>query len=381
MGLRLKLFYIFVGQNERMASSPTYLYGLAAMAYLTTCLVVAAVRWFHMCKPYDRNPHYYYPGRPFVTIAWLSAISLLPYVLHPESGDAWYLARFYFLPVTLYHFILLLFSYFGSVMEWKQWTKPTVIAGVPIALCLLATLGLALWPGEQIESRMATANFILYFIGLLVTAVCISSLSVVLVWANRFDPDEYSNPADFPVKTARRWIFLVLLNLVFCWTGAILNNPAVLAVIQLLIAVCCVLFVITALHPNRNRPIEEPKADLVADTTTQVYKRVLTKQKQAEILAAIITVVEEQEGYLEPHLTLQDVANRCGYNRTYIAGLVKSELGGFFTYVNQLRLNHADRLKAENPDIPVGEMIDASGFGSYTTYYKIRRQLQGADGD
>jgi AraC-like DNA-binding protein len=380
MNLRQNLFYIFVGQNIRMALSPTYLYGLAAMAYVTTCLVVAAVRWFHMCKPYDRNPRYYYPGRPFVTSAWLSSLTLLPYVLHPESGDAWYLARFYFLPVTLYHFILLLFSYFGSVMEWKQWTKPTVIAGVPVALGLLTALGLAIWPGEQIESRMEVANFILYFMGLMATAVCISSLAVVIVWANRFDPDDYSNPADFPVKTARRWSFLVILTLLLCWTGALLNNPTVLAVIQLLIAFCCVLFVITALHPNRNRPVEEEKTE-AADATTQVYKRVLSKQKQAEILAAIITVVEEQEGYLDPHLTLQDVANRCGYSRTYIAGLVKSELGGFFTYVNQLRLNHADRIKAEHPDISIGELVETSGFGSYATYYKIRRQLQRTDGE
>ena len=84
---------------------------------------------------------------------------------------------------------------------------------------------------------------------------------------------------------------------------------------------------------------------------------------------------------LDPHLTLQDVADRCGYSRTYIAGLVKNELGGFFSYVNRLRLAHADRLKAEKPNIPVGELTEASGFGSYATYYKIRRQLQKADGE
>lgn len=42
----------------RMVASPTYLYGLAAV-YVTTCLVVAAVRWFHMCRPYDHKPGYY----------------------------------------------------------------------------------------------------------------------------------------------------------------------------------------------------------------------------------------------------------------------------------------------------------------------------------
>ena len=31
--------------------SATYLLGLDAAVYVTTCLVCAAVRWFHMCRP------------------------------------------------------------------------------------------------------------------------------------------------------------------------------------------------------------------------------------------------------------------------------------------------------------------------------------------
>ena len=68
--------------------SATYLLGLAAAVYVTTCLVCAAVRWFHMCRPYNRDPRYYYPGRPFVTGAWLSSLCLLPYVLNPEHPDS-----------------------------------------------------------------------------------------------------------------------------------------------------------------------------------------------------------------------------------------------------------------------------------------------------
>lgn len=78
-----------------MASSPTYLFGLAAAVYVTVCLVCAAVRWFHMCAPYNRNPRYYYPGRPFVTAAWLSSLCLIPYVFHPESTDARFVVRLF----------------------------------------------------------------------------------------------------------------------------------------------------------------------------------------------------------------------------------------------------------------------------------------------
>lgn len=38
-----------------MVFSAIYFYSLAAALYINTCLVVAAVRWFHMCRPYNRG--------------------------------------------------------------------------------------------------------------------------------------------------------------------------------------------------------------------------------------------------------------------------------------------------------------------------------------
>ena len=88
-------------------------------------------------------------------------------------------------------------------------------------------------------------------------------------------------------------------------------------------------FVLTALHPNRNRPVEEEtSAGNVPDVAAPApARRPLPKKKQAEMLAAIREVVERQQVFLEPHLTLQDVADRCGYGRTYISTLIKEQMG------------------------------------------------------
>lgn len=351
-----------------MTPSSTYFLGLAAAVYVTTCLVVAAVRWFHMCQPYDRNPRYYYPGRPFVTGVWLSSLFLLPYIFNPASVDAWYVTRLYFLPATLFHFTLLLISYFGVVMGWKHWKRAVLLAGIPVSLAMVAAVVLAVIPGDQ---TMASAFTIaLYILGVLVTGLCIGSVVMVYRCAGLFDPDDFSNPKDFPVSQARRWLVMITPTLVLCWTGVLLNDPAVLAVIMIAIAVLCVVFVISVLHPNRNRPLEEPSEK--EEEATQVYHRSLPKKKQTEILSAIRTVVEEQQAFLDPHLILQDVASRCGYNRTYIAGLVKSELGGFATYVNRLRLMYVEDYQRQNPDATLGEAIDAAGFGSRSGYYDAK---------
>ena len=360
-----------------MTSSFSYFCGLAAAVYVTTCLMGAAVRWFHMCRPYNRNPRYYYPGRPFLTATWLSSLMLLPYVLCPDSPDAWFLVRFFFLPVVLYHFALLLFSYFGTVMEWKKWQGPVMIMGLPVVLGLVAAVVLSIWPGEQLDG-MLLPSVVLYVLGALITFFCLFSMGVVWIWARRFDPDDFSNPSDFPVTQARRWLLIIVVNMVLCWTGVMLNNPAVLAVIQVLIAVSCVVFVISALHPNRNRPLEGPAPETKSvNPSPAETHRPLPKRKQAEILSAIRAVVEDQQAFLDPHLTLQDVASRCGYSRTYISALVKEQLGGFVNYVNRFRLVYVDNYLKSNPDATLGEAIDAAGFGSRPTYYHMKERLQG----
>lgn len=76
-----------------MPISMSYYCGIAAAMFMSTGLTISAVRWFHLCRPYDRNPRYYYPGRPFVVGIYLNTLLLLPFILNPDSPDAWYLLR------------------------------------------------------------------------------------------------------------------------------------------------------------------------------------------------------------------------------------------------------------------------------------------------
>lgn len=341
------------------------------MVFITTGLVVAAVRWGHMCRPYDRNPGYYYPGRPFVVGIYLCALALLPYALQPDSQDAWHLVQLYFLPVTLYHFTIMLFAYFGNVMEWRKWRRPMLIIGLPVVLALLAALVLALIPGDQASRIFIVTKFLL---GGIMTAVCFISLWVVFKWARSFDPDDFSNPADFPVVFARRWLTMIIVNMALCWAGALAGSRALMAVIMLVFACSSVLFIITALHPHRSRPVEEETVS-ETETSAAIYNRNMPKKKHQEILSAIRTVVEQEESYLDPHLTLQDVADRSGYNRSYISGIIKAELGGFFTYVNRLRLAHVDAWLHQHPAGTIQEAIELSGFNSRQAYYAVKARL------
>ena len=278
----------------------------------------------------------------------------------------------------------MLLSYFGSVMQWKKWLRPIVLLGGPVALAMLAALVLAVWPGAQMDTVISNtaANGILYALGLLTTASCLFVLRLVLRHARLIDKDDYSNPEDFPVVAARRWMALVGINMVSYWTAALSDSRSVMAVVMLILSATAGLFLISILHPNRNRPMEEP-AEAIAlepeqpsEAEEQLYQRSLSLQRRLEILSAVTTVVEEREAFLEPHLTLQDVSERCGYNRSYVAGLIKSEMGGFFTYVNRLRVQHVEDYLRGNPSATVQEAAEESGFVSRKAYYAAKAKLQ-----
>ena len=72
---------------------------LAAFAYILSALFFAAVRWFHVCQPYQKQVDYYFPGRRVVVFFNLLTLITFPYVLWPSSPDAWLLVKSYF-PLT-----------------------------------------------------------------------------------------------------------------------------------------------------------------------------------------------------------------------------------------------------------------------------------------
>lgn len=366
-----------------MLNAPAYFYGIAAAVYLTTCLVVAAVRWFHVCRPYDEHPDYYFPGRPFFSGNFLSAVVILPYIINPESPDALYLMRVYFLPMTLYELTLMLFAYFGNVLHWNRWQLPTIVTGLPASLASAVALVLALIPGEQVVGCIAS-EYVLHLLSGFLTLVCFVSVYLVFRWARGFDDDEFSNPSDIPVLQARSWMFLLLAVVGLLWAGALTRDQLVLSVMMLIYSVIAVAFLLSVLHPKRTRPYQpaEPAGvdasapeETPAPEEEAAPRRNISPRKVQDMLAAINTVVVEQKAFLEPHLTIQDVADRCGYSRSYIASLMKSELGGFFNYVNRYRVRYLKRYLREYPGTTVQEAAEESGFSSRQAYYAIRKKL------
>ena len=88
--------------------------------------------------------------------------------------------------------------------------------------------------------------------------------------------------------------------------------------------------------------------------------------------------VEEEEHFLDSHLTLGDViASGCTYNRSYVSRVLNEEMGmSFAAYVNGLRLRRADDYRRSHPAATVADIIAHAGFDSPSNYYKAKRKYR-----
>lgn len=69
--------------------------------------------------------------------------------------------------------------------------------------------------------------------------------------------------------------------------------------------------------------------------------------------------------YLKPNLTIQDVAQAVGTNRTYISGHINQRYHlNFCTFVNHHRVDEAERILKQNPQSSMQQLADVCGFGS-----------------
>ena len=83
------------------------------------------------------------------------------------------------------------------------------------------------------------------------------------------------------------------------------------------------------------------------------------------LLEKILFFFDEERYFLKHELTIEDVAQKIGTNRTYVSKIINEYSGqNFCSFVNQYRVKEMMRLMESNNEIPLKELAETSGFGS-----------------
>lgn len=82
--------------------------------------------------------------------------------------------------------------------------------------------------------------------------------------------------------------------------------------------------------------------------------------------------------YLSPGLTIKDLAEEIGTNRTYLSAYINSTYNTTFrSWITSLRLEYAKQQLIESPEQKLSEIAEKSGFITLSTFMKIFKEKEG----
>lgn len=374
-----------------MYSFDDTMFSAAVAVYIAVSVCIGAIRWGHKCEPYARHADYYYPAWKAVVFCYMSDLLLVPIVFMPTDTDAILYLRMLLILASPFFCAVLIFSYFGRVLKVRWWRNPVYALYIPFTLMTVTALVLTLIPGTQLQGDFCLWFFsISGFLALVYLACFVLAVTMVARAMRRFQEENYSNPEDFPRNFAKGIIWVPIMHLIASWTGTFIGTRTSLSITMLILSVLGLIFIIGALGPHRTMDVERlesgelqieavpdlPEPQISEPKPESVVEETLSQDRKDDIAAIIRRHVEQEQAYLDSHLTLASLSRTCGVNRTYLSQVINERMGGFYVYINRCRLAHVARLKVQHPEASIEEIVTASGFGSRQSYYNVRRQLE-----
>ena len=362
-----------------------HLFAAGCLVFIVTGLVCGAVRWKHMCRPFNENAGYFYPARKIVTLFYCAIILEVPFLLAPEDDAVWNYIRIFGIIYYPVCFAVLFEKYFRAIKEDSSLWK-TYIA-VPAILTAAMLISLASGHDGWMTSRK----------GLTLTGICGVALTGILIltlfWLKeeieRFHKDNFSSDDDFPYKFASNVIWGSLVWVAAMWLIFLTGNRWIKLAADIAFSFWMVELLCVILHPQRVIGKEDAcdrihkwnrKEMLSLMTQSPDEKETACNPHDEDMLEAVKGIVNAiiSRRYLEPHLLKSDILDEISSERAVLASRYISQIG-YYNMVNMFRLRHAELYQAAHPEASDVEIAAASGFTSPSAYSKAARSIRELD--
>ena len=391
-----------------------------ALVFIVCCLVCATVRWFHMCRPYDKQERYYYPARKHVAISYIvMGLLQIPYFLHPADPGA----IIYTVLTGILYFPMCFAIMFRVYFRLKLFYKPAYnIAFILDGLLLLALFLTALCGGNTFLAGHSGAVLSIGAIaGLALTAILLSIVLRLRRLIDNYHHQNYSNESDFPLVFARRVSLLPFIWIVFIWAIFLSGNMILKAVSDLLLSALMVAFLCIILHPQRT--LRETSSREAGDKGLSENDEVHRHGKAAEAGRELMSTGENQtesleeslEEYLEecseemesvasgleagkefdpeakeqvleiilqrfrePHLQKRDVLAQISKGKVTLASQYISAVG-YYNLINMFRLEYARQYSEAYPMVKQSIVAKEAGFASGPSFSKAKKSIRSID--
>lgn len=340
--------------------------------------VIAAIHAALCARRSGSRPHYLFA----VCLAWMALIeikelfiSFSPTYQYEVLGPGFTFPDLFTLP-------LLSLFFFELVMPGRITVRYAARLLAPFVLLAGAyCAGLAFQPrevyysfGELLGALPSYLPLMLLLYVLYTIVYCIFALARIVTYSLRY-ADQIAQAYSFTERIHlrwMRWMSAVLACYLICYIGIITftsTAPYIIFTFLMTLGVWGILYgciiqyrIPEIIHNYWQEESAVPDAD--DESPTEKCGRIAALRQQ------VAAAIDERRLYLDPGLTIVDLATECGTNRTHLSRFFNSELGiPFRDYINRCRVEHATRLMAGN-DHKIEELALLAGFGSTTTFYR-----------
>ena len=129
--------------------------------------------------------------------------------------------------------------------------------------------------------------------------------------------------------------------------------------------------------------LSEPITDeLDSESDSEILPKEDKNHRNIELYSRLLNLIEAEKLYLDQELNVKTLQNRLGTNKKYLYEAIAEYSGtNFRGLINRYRINEVRQIMEnalqKEETIMVNEIVGASGFNSYTSFYRIFRQYTG----
>lgn len=368
---------------------------LENFAYLLNGVSLAffAMGAFHMAvyaRQSKSRPHYLFT----ICLIWMALIELKEFFLSHDAAYNYEILGPGFTFPDLFTLPLLSLFFFELVMPGRITARYGLKLLWPFIL-----LGGAYWIGTAFEPRMIYSSLsellhdlpdylptVLLLYILYTICFCIFAMVRVVMYSKRY-AKEIAQAYSFTESIHLRWMrwmpvilgfYLLSYILIIAFTSDVRSTIVIYLLTLVVWGIlygCILQYRIPDIIRNYwQMPLEGEIMDESPETTLVEGSRIALLREQ------LLKAIEQRKLYLNPGLTIIDLASECGTNRTQLSLLLNKELGlSFRDYINHCRIQYAalPLLEDEEAGHKIEEVALLSGFGSTATFYRAFAKEKG----
>lgn len=247
-------------------------------------------------------------------------------------------------------------------IKWKKFLLPALPPAV-LLVCFIAT-------NNNIFYRISIAYWIIYTVTFLIVYI-----NKVKRYTNRLK-ENYSDLENRELQ----WLGIIttiFVSYLIIYIIATLSEREFYLYVSYIMGLCAWSYIVW--HIEHQEKLDDFWTDKsisdITDEPEQADKSVTTKLEW--IGERLQTECIDRKLFLQPDLNIAYLAQVIGTNRTYLSQYLRQKDTNFYTFVNTLRIQHAQHLFESEPQMTLSDIAAESGFNSLQSYRRVYYSITG----